>query len=125
MADQLTIRGVKEVTRDLSRLGVEAGDLKDTMQRVGTIVADEVRELVPTRTGRLARSVRASRTKSRAIIRAGSARVPYAGVQNYGGYHGIEGHHFMEDGLEAKQPAAMTEFDKGMRELIHKYGFDI
>lgn len=78
----LRVTGAGEVQRDLARLGLRLSDLDFTK------IANEGMRLAaafaPRRSGRLAASIKASKTKSRATIRAGSARVPYAGAINYG-----------------------------------------
>lgn len=123
MADAVTITGLRETVRALERYGADVADLKGVMQRVGELVAVEIRHLAPHRSGRLARSVRPSKAKSKAIVRAGSARVDYAAVQNYGWPgHNIEPKHFMERGLESKQADALRELADGLNEIAARHG---
>lgn len=119
---QLKVTGLRETIKKMEKLGVSVADLKGVMNKVGTIVADEAESLAPKKSGALAGSIRANKAKNKAIVKAGSARVPYAGVQNFGGYHGIEGSHFMERALAAKQGAAINEFQSGIARVIHESG---
>jgi hypothetical protein len=61
---------------------VDIQDLKDANLQVAQAVLDAARP--PRRTGRLAASERAAGTQAAAIVRAGGARVPYAGPIHWG-----------------------------------------
>lgn len=122
MADGVNVTGLREAVRGLEKLGVDVADLKDVMQRVGGVVRDEAATLAPRRSGKLADSIRASRTKGKAIIRAGGRAVPYAGVINYGWpAHNIEPAGFMEKALANRQQAALTTLADGLRDLIRQH----
>lgn len=122
---QIKITGLRETVRSLEKLGVEVADLKAVFNRVGNVVVNEAKTLVPVRSGALAGSIRANKAKNKAIVRAGSARVPYAGVIHYGWPgHNIEPQPFLTDALDSKEQAAVREMDDGLRGLIRKYGLD-
>lgn len=121
MASGIYVEGLRECIRSLERFGVEVSDLKEVFTKIGTEVAREAKELAPTKSGALANSIRPSKTKNQAIIRAGSARVVYAGVQNYGGYNNIEPHRFMEGAVERKQADTIRMLDDELGDLIRRY----
>lgn len=114
------VDGLREVARTLERLGVEASDLKSAFNRIGNIVVSEAITLTPTLTGRLASSIRASKTKNKAIVRAGSARVPYAGVQHYGGYNNITGTFFLTQAADNKSETVVNEMEAELSRLIER-----
>lgn len=118
----ISIRGLREVTRDLSKLGVDAGDLKGAMSKAGQIVADDAKTNTPHLTGRLSASIKASKTKNKAVIRAGSKAIPYAGVIHYGGYNNITAQPFLVDAVERKQDEALDSIESDIQDLIAKYG---
>lgn len=119
----MTIRvtGLRQTVRSLERMGVEVADLKDAMTRIGDLVADEAKPLARHLSGRMAASIRPGRAKSKAVVRAGNAGVPYAGVQHFGGYHGITPNPFLTDALIRKEPDAVRELYDSLNALIRKH----
>lgn len=77
------VTGLRETVRDLERLGVEVADLKEAFAKISRDVAAEAAGLVHVDTGALQRTIRPARTKNKAVVRAGSAGVAYAGMHNY------------------------------------------
>ena len=106
MNTEIRVKNLKEINRDMRRLGVESQDMKGVYHDAGNEIKSGIQPRVPVRSGKLAASLRAGKTASKAIVRAGSKAIPYAGVQNFGGYNNIEGQHFMEQGLEEKTEPA-------------------
>ena len=84
MPAQYEVEGAKELRRTLKKAGDDLSDLKAAHAETATIVATAAQSGAPRRTGRLSGSIRGSGTKTMAIVRAGGAKVPYAGVQEYG-----------------------------------------
>lgn len=82
MADALKVEGAARLRRDLARAGVDLNDLKAVHRQVAALVAAAADP--PRRSGRLAASVRPGATRRAAIVRAGGARVPYAGPIHWG-----------------------------------------
>lgn len=121
MADSgVRVEGLRETVRSLERMGVEVSDLKAAFKKIGTVVANDAKNLTPVLTGRLAASIRPSNTKNKAVIRAGGARIPYAGVQEYGHYNNIEPHNFMRGAVAANQKSAVKALDDELNRLIRK-----
>jgi hypothetical protein len=113
------ITGAKELIRDLKSLGVSVEDLKAPFNAVADKAAHLAASYAPKRTGRLATSVKGSRTKNRASVRAGSKRVPYAGAINYGWpRRNIQGAHFMQRASDAMLPIAEKEIRAELDKLI-------
>lgn len=118
MASGVQVKGLRETIRSLERFGVQVADLKAAFRKVGNLVVDEAKPRTNPLTGKLAGSIRASNTKNKAVIRAGGARIPYAGVIHYGGYHGIAGKHFLTDAIEAKKGQGVQVLEQELRGLI-------
>lgn len=79
------VEGGRALRRELRRAGQDMSDLKAAHAEVGTFVATEASPETPRGlTGRLADTVRSSGTQSAAVVRAGKARVPYAGPIHWG-----------------------------------------
>ncbi len=80
----LHVEGMPAVRRKLRALGDDLVDLKEANARAAAIVATAAAARAPKRTGRLAASIRGNRAVGRAEVKAGGARVPYAGPVHWG-----------------------------------------
>lgn len=78
------MQGLRQEIRRLEALGVAVSDLKKVFGDIADDAAHLAASLAPVRTGRLRRSIRGSRSKNKAVVRAGRVAVPYAGPINYG-----------------------------------------
>ena len=81
---QVRVEGAARLRSTLKAAVGNLDDLKDANARVAAMVAQWAAVTAPRRTGQLGGSVRGTRQAARAVINAGSAAVPYAGVINYG-----------------------------------------
>ena len=118
------IEGLRQTVRTLERFGVATNDLKAAFTRIGNMVVDEAVSITPTQSGALAASIRASKTKNKAMVRAGSAKVVYAGVQHYGGYNNITGVPFLTDAVERKQHEAIQIMESDLDRLVAQLGLN-
>lgn len=84
MADRIRIDGLKELRRDLRAmdLRLEGRGLTRALRAGAEEVAVAARPLIRKRSGDLSRSYRAGAAGTNAYVRS---RLPYAGVQEYGG----------------------------------------
>lgn len=131
MADQLTIDagatrlrvvGLRTSLRQLERAGASATDMRDAMARIGATVARAAVPRAPRVTGRLAGSIRPGRGKTKAVIRAGGARVPYAGVRHYGWpARGIAPAPFLLDALSSTRTAVVRQLDTELGRLLDRH----
>jgi phage gpG-like protein len=84
MAATFEVEGGRQLRKSLKDVEDGLKDLKAAHAEAAGIVAEAAMAGAPRRSGRLAGSIRPSGTKTAAIVRAGGARIPYAGVQEYG-----------------------------------------
>lgn len=85
----LQVEGARQLRASLKRAGVSLQDLKDAHAEVAALVATRSKPEAPVgvggpHPGQLRDSTRSSGTQSAAIVRAGSAGVPYAGPIHWG-----------------------------------------
>lgn len=121
---RIEISGLTETLRALSKAGADSEDMKDLMHSVGSIIVDGAKPHVPVRTGALSASLRAGRGKTKAVVRAGRALVPYAGVIHYGyPKRNIEPTMFLVKSMQANRGAAIQRVEEGLNELLKKNGF--
>lgn len=119
---QLRVEGLRSTLRALADAGADAADLKDLMQSLGQIVATHAQLRAPRETGRLATTVRPGRGKTKAVVRAGGARAPYAGVIHYGWpARNIPAQPFLADALQAQRARVLAELDDGIEDLLRKH----
>lgn len=128
MADDFTIvngdvrvrvEGLGQTLRKMSKAGADAQDMKDLMHSIGMLVVNAAAP--PHLSGALAGSLRAGRGKTKAVVRAGGARVPYAGVVHYGWpARGIAPNPFILNALQAQRSNVLGKLDDGIEELLRK-----
>lgn len=84
MVDRIQVDGARQLRRTLRKAGDDLTELKEAHAAAARIAATEAAARAPRRSGALAGSVRSSGTKTAGIVRAGYARVPYAGPIHWG-----------------------------------------
>lgn len=83
-APTIAVEGAKELARDFRAAGKRASELSGAYRAIARELVPPAQREAPRRTGRLAASTRGGGTKTAAILRAGSARVPWAGPIHFG-----------------------------------------
>lgn len=117
---QVEITGLRSTLRDMQRMGTEAEELRGLMTQIGEIVVSAARPMARRESGAMAGSIRAGRVKTRAVVRAGGARIPYAGPQHYGwARRNISPNPFLTGALASRQSAVLAALDKGLADLIN------
>ncbi|NQX26832.1 HK97 gp10 family phage protein [Microbacteriaceae bacterium VKM Ac-2854] len=76
--EAIRIEGWRELRSTLRKAGDDLSDLKQANADAAKIAAEASAQLAPSRSGRLAATIRSAGTKAAGVIRAGTARVPYA-----------------------------------------------
>jgi len=120
-ATYLKITGLEAVERDLANIGVKLSDLD-----FAGIASEGMRlaaGFAPKRSGKLAASIKASKAKSRATIRAGGTRIPYAAAINYGWRkRNIEPAEFMQRADEVLRRRVPAQLEAQLRRIIAGQG---
>lgn len=117
------VEGLNALVRDLERLGVNVEDLKQAFAAIAAEGAQKAAEFAPRRTGRLAASIRGSKSKNKAVVTAGRASVDYANVVNYGSpKRHIAASQFLQRADEAMRPVALERIDEALSEAIRRAG---
>ena len=116
---RVRIEGLGQSMRALSKAGADSEDMKDLMHAIGMIVVRA--STPPSITGTLAGTVRAGRGKTKAVVRAGGARAPYAGVIHYGWpQHNIEAQPFITQALQSEQNSIFNALNDGIGDILKK-----
>jgi HK97 gp10 family phage protein len=120
----LQIEGLREVQRDLRRLGDSTKtEMKETHREAGEVVARVAKTLAPVRTGRLASTIISSPTQRQGRVRVGRGQsIPYAGPIHFGWpARRISPQPFIYDALDSRQDEVRRIYERRIGELIRKY----
>ena len=123
---RIRVTGIRDLTRSLEKAGVDASDIKETMQAAGEIVARRASWMAPSRSGALRNNLRVSKAKTKASIRFGSARVPYARFVYFGKYNESKGglyqkaNPFIYDALTATRSQVFSKIEQGITDILQK-----
>lgn len=119
--DGIEVVGARELRSTLKRAGEDLGDLKAAHAAAAQLVTATSRPKAPRRTGTLSGSVRGSGTSTAAIIRAGGARVPYAGPIHFGWRaHNIEPQPFISEAAQSTEPAWTALYTRAVDRILDK-----
>ena len=123
MVQSIKATGVKELRRELRKMGDDLEDLKALNLDVATLVSDRAKDIVPRRTGTLADTIRPAGTKTAGRVRAGFKRVPYAGVIHFGWpARRIQPQPFLYDALDQRRGEVFDAYFKGVKKIQRKAG---
>lgn len=123
MVQSIKATGVKELRRELRKMGNDLEDLKALNLDVATLVSDRAKDIVPRRTGTLADTIRPAGTKTAGRVRAGFKRVPYAGVIHFGfPARRIEPQPFLYDALDQRRDEVLDRYFNGIKKIQRKAG---
>ena len=78
------VTNAREYRRRMKAAGESLEDLKQLHKDIATLVVAEAQHLVPRKNETLAGTIRAAGSKTAATVKAGSKRVPYAGMIQWG-----------------------------------------
>lgn len=118
------VQGLTSVVRALQQMGLEVDDLKDAFSKIASEGAQAASSFAPRRSGRLAADIRGNRAKSKAVVAAGRASVPYAGPINYGwSARRIAPSGFMQKADQVMQPKALQMLEDEVNRKIREKRF--
>lgn len=116
------VQGLSQTVRALEQVGIDAADMKEVFTGIGQLVAGDAQSLSPRLTGRLASSIKPTRTKNKAAVRAGGARAAYAGVAEYGWpRRGIAATSFLRRAIDSNTTRAVELMESGLDDVITRH----
>jgi phage gpG-like protein len=117
----IKVEGGRQLRKALADLDPKLDDLKDAHQRVSKIVEQHAKGNAPRRTGKLANSIRGNRAKTRATVKAGGARVRYAGVIEWGWpKRHIPAQHYLVNAAHDTEPTWQRIYLEDVNDLLDK-----
>ena len=121
----IKVEGLKETLSALKKLGDNFEDLKDANAELSSTIASKASALAPKLTGALAGSIKGNRANKRVQIKAGSAKIAYAGVIEYGyPKRNIRAQSYLRRAASEDQNYIAQTYETNIKEVIKKYNFD-
>ncbi len=118
---RLSVTGLSKTVRSLEKAGADAQDMKQLIYSIGMLVVNSADPAQVS--GRLRSTIRAGRGKTKAVVRAGGARAPYAGVNHYGWpAHNIAPNPYLVNAVRSERADILQALDEGMEEIMRKNG---
>lgn len=112
------IKGLSATVRALSKAGADMTDMRELMHKIGQLVIDASNP--PVKTGRLKNSLRAGKGKTKAVVRAGGARVPWAPIVEYGWPGHRKETAFLRNADRATRAEQFKTLDEGIKDILRK-----
>ena len=120
---EIEVEGARQLKRALRQVEGGTSDLKEIHAKAAKIVEGAALPLVPRRSGRLADTLRSSGIASGGVVRAGFAKVPYAGPIHFGwAARNISPQPFLYDALDARRGEVIAAYEDNVKKLIKKHG---
>jgi hypothetical protein len=121
----ISIQGVKEVKDTLDKLGRDLESNIELNKELSTTLSQKASALAPRLTGALASSVQGNPSAEKAQILAGSAAVPYAGVQEYGWPEkNIKAQPYLRPAVHNNMGYIIEKYNESIQKAIKKYNLD-
>ncbi|MFN7583756.1 MAG: hypothetical protein ACK5P0_00190 [bacterium] len=125
MAEEITITGVKEVIDTLNKLGKDLESNEELNKELSSTLSQKASAMAPRLTGALASSVKGNPSAEKAQILAGSAAVPYAGVQEYGWPEkNINAQPYLRPAVHNNMGYIIEKYNESIQKAIKKYNLD-
>lgn len=113
------ITGLSKLNRALTAAGNDSSDMKVLMHEIGTMVIRAANP--PVLTGRLSQSLKAGKGKTKAVVRAGGARIPYGPVIHYGNSaRNIEPNPFLLNAMQQQRQSIIHMIDNGIKDIMRR-----
>ena len=118
----ITIEGVDDLRKRLRQFETGTADLKSANAAGAKIVERQAERIAPKRSGRLAGNIRSTGQARQGVVRAGGARVRYAGPIHFGwAARGIKPQPFLYDALDDRRSEVVAEYVKQINKMSKKY----
>jgi creatinine amidohydrolase/Fe(II)-dependent formamide hydrolase-like protein len=125
------IAGADEVRRKIRNMQdavsktAAKSELKTLHGDAAKIVEQDALGRAPVRSGRLRESIRSSGTQKTGVVRAGFARMPYAGPIHFGwAKRNIRPQPFLYDAKDARRDEVVRSVEQGIDALIRRFDLD-
>lgn len=113
------IEGLNRFIRTCKAAGVDMSEFAEASRETANIVVYGAMSRAPKRTGNLAATIRAGRTKNRVVVYAGNAGAPYAAPIHWGWPgRNIEPQPFILDAMRASEPVWTGFYERELEKIV-------
>lgn len=120
-APLVEVVGARRIRASLRAAGHDLETMKEANAAASAIVMADARRRVPVVSGTLMGTIRSTGTTTAGIVRAGFARVPYAGPIHWGWpARGITATFFMSNAAEATEAQWIAAYEAGVEKALAK-----
>lgn len=120
MPTGVNVSGLRQTIRGLEKLGVGVEELKGAMSKISSKTVTDAKTLAPVGTGSLASTVRASKAKAKATLRAGTKSTYWASFTEYG-TSSQSAQNWMHKAIESNESYAAQQIEAELRQLANRY----
>ena len=121
----INVKGVDTLTALLLKFSDDVKKLNGFGTEIGNLIANNASALAPKRTGALAASIGSVVKENGVQIYAGSERVPYAGVIEYGWpAKNRQAKPYLMPAVQNNMQAIIKKYEDGISGRIKKYNLD-
>jgi HK97 gp10 family phage protein len=113
------IKGLREITRGIEKLGADVADLKGVFQRIGARAISTANSGTPIVSGALRASNKQSKRKNSVYLYSGGARTYYARFVHWGTIY-TAAEPYLSYAVKKDGPWAVTELDRELTSLLRK-----
>ena len=122
---KVDVKGVDVLTAVLLKFSDDIKKLNGFGPEIGKLIANNASALAPNRTGALAASIGSVVTKDGVQVYAGSEKVPYAGVIEYGWpAKGKQAKPYLMPAVKNNLEAIIKKYEDGISDRIKKYNLN-
>lgn len=124
-ATEITAQNTDAVKAALNNLGKALENNLELNKELSTTLSQKASAMAPVLTGALASSVKGNPSNEKAQILAGSAAVPYAGVQEYGWpAKNIKAQPYLRPAVNNNMGYIVAKYNESIEKNIKQYNLD-
>lgn len=122
---KVEVKGVDVLTAVLLKFSDDVKKLNGFGPEIGKLIANNASALAPKKTGALAASIGSVSTKDGVQVYAGSEKVPYAGVIEYGWpAKGRSAKPYLMPAVQNNMEAIIKKYEDGISDRIKRYNLN-
>jgi len=117
----IKVEGASALRRTLRKAHGSVRELSHVHRQAGEIVARAGKVTAPRRSGRLANNIRATATQTRAEVRTGGKRLPYANPVHWGWKRrNIKANPFLSQAAQKTEPSWIRLYERAMNDIVSR-----